>query len=279
MTPDSPPGPHQDPSVGEVVVGNARAMHHLWEVRRSVGLHELTLTPAVRPWTAGTLERERMSDVAGPDPSAHHRFVHRSSACSSTAGTAGAPCRSSPDRRVPGAGKSTVAASVAQHSSTAACVEADWFWTTIVGRFIDPWLPEADAQNRTVLRSAFYAARAFEDGGCDTVVEGIVGPWMLDVVADTLRDSSPVDYVVLRPSLTSCLSRAARRPAVERVPGHPPLDRSGPIRHMWARFSDLGRLESHAVDTSTMSEDETVRAVLEARHDGRLRVELPTPRS
>lgn len=179
----------------------------------------------------------------------------------------------------PGAGKSTVAASVAQHSATAVRVEADWFWTTIVGRFIDPWLPEADAQNRTVLRSAFYAARAFEDGGYDTVVEGIVGPWMLDVVADTLRDSSPVDYVVLRPSLTSCLSRAARRPAVERVPGHPPLDRSGPIRHMWARFSDLGRLESHAVDTSTMSEDETVRAVLEARHDGRLRVELPTPRS
>ncbi len=83
----------------------------------------------------------------------------------------------------PGAGKSTIATSVARDSAKAACVEADWFWTTIVNGFIAPWLPEADTQNRTLLRSALLAAGALERGGYDTVIDGIVGPWMMDMVA------------------------------------------------------------------------------------------------
>jgi hypothetical protein len=155
------------------------------------------------------------------------------------------------------------------------CVEADWFWTTIVTGFVEPWLPEADAQNRTVLRSAVRAARTLESGGYDTVVDGIVGPWMLDVVADAMEDCEHVDYVVLRPSLATCLSRAGQRPPAERVPGHPPLNDSGPIRHMWHQFAALGRYDHHVIDTSDLSETETVRVVQEARTDGRLRMELP----
>lgn len=174
----------------------------------------------------------------------------------------------------PGAGKSTIAPSVAQQSAKAACVEADWFWTTIVGGFVRPWLPEADLQNRTVLRSALIAAHALERGGYDTVVDGIVGPWMLDVVTDALQECQYIDYVVLRPSLASCLGRAGQRPAVERVPGHPPLNDSGPIRHMWRQFADVGELEHHVIDTSRLSEKETVHVVHEMRSSGHLRLNL-----
>lgn len=73
----------------------------------------------------------------------------------------------------------------------AVCLETDWFWTMIAGGRIDPWLPEADEQNRTMLRSAAAAAAEMDAGGYDTVLEGIVGPWMLDVVRPVLGPRTP----------------------------------------------------------------------------------------
>ena len=49
----------------------------------------------------------------------------------------------------PGAGKSTVSGLVADRGEMSARLECDWFWTTIVRGHIAPWLPEADAQNRS----------------------------------------------------------------------------------------------------------------------------------
>ena len=169
----------------------------------------------------------------------------------------------------PGAGKSTVATLVAGRSPRSVCLEADWFWTAIAAGRIDPWLPEADEQNRTMLRSAAAAAAAMDEGGYDTVLEGIVGPWMLDVVRPVL---GPLDYVVLRPDLDTCLSRATHRSAAPRVAGHPPLTDTGPIRHMWEEFSDLSELESHAIDTAGLSEAQSADAVLAARRSGELRL-------
>lgn len=173
----------------------------------------------------------------------------------------------------PGAGKSTVARAVAERSERAVCIEADWFWTTIVSGFVAPWLPESDAQNRAVLRAFLSAALELERGGFDTVVDGIVGPWMFDVVADVLGDhAEQLDYVVLRPSLDTCLERATTRPATERVPGHPPLTDSGPIRHMRAQFAALGVFERHVLDTTTLTTDETVAAIVRARERGAARL-------
>jgi hypothetical protein len=44
---------------------------------------------------------------------------------------------------------------------------------------------------------------------------------------------------------------------------------------MWHQFAALGRYDHHVIDTSDLSETETVRVVQEARTDGRLRMELP----
>ena len=62
----------------------------------------------------------------------------------------------------PGAGKSTVARIVAAADDPSVCLEADWWWTTIVRGFEPPWSPAADGQNRTVLRSVVAAARVLD---------------------------------------------------------------------------------------------------------------------
>lgn len=171
----------------------------------------------------------------------------------------------------PGAGKTTVARRVAMRLAPPACViESDWWWTTIVQGAVAPWLPEAHDQNRTVVRSFAAAAAAMVAGGYSTVLEGIVGPWMLDLVLAE-AGSLPVDYVVLRPSLETALRRATSR-VEERVPGHPALADEGPIRQLWQEFSLLGEHEAHVLDSSALDAEETVEVVWSALQQGRFRL-------
>jgi hypothetical protein len=164
----------------------------------------------------------------------------------------------------PGAGKTTVGRSVAARFGRSACIESDWFWSTISNGFVLQWMAEADPQNRAVIRSFVAAGARMVAGGYSTVVEGIVGPWYLDLVREELR-SVEIDayYVVLRPGLATCLQRATGRGGAVRVPGHPPLTDEEPIRLLWHLFSDLGQYEVHAVDSTDMSESQTADCVIE----------------
>jgi predicted kinase len=169
----------------------------------------------------------------------------------------------------PGAGKSTVARSVADRLGRSACIESDWFWTTVVHDLIPQWTPEADTQNRTVIRSFVAAATRMVGGGYTTVLDGIVGPWHLDGVRDELRAAGvSAHYIVLRPDLDTCLHRATDRAGEERVPGHPPLTEHGPIRLMWERFTDLGGFEAHVIDTTHLSVGTTAHVVVERLDSG-----------
>ncbi len=170
----------------------------------------------------------------------------------------------------PGAGKSTVGQSIADRFGPSACIESDWFWTTIVHGFVPQWQPEADPQNRAVIRAVVAAATRLVGGGYSTVVEGIVGPWHLDLVRHELHAAGiPARYIVLRPSAATCLTRAAGRAGSERIPGHPPLTEEGPIRLMWERFADLDAYESHVVDTTHLSVRETTDAIVARLEDRR----------
>ncbi len=164
----------------------------------------------------------------------------------------------------PGAGKTTVGREIAQRSTPSACIESDWFWSTVVNGFVLQWEPEADPQNQTVIRSFVASAARMVAGGYTTVLEGIIGPWYLDLVREELRAAAVgAHYVVVRPDLATCLSRATSRDRSERVTGHPPLTDEGPVRLMWDAFSDLGSYESHVLDTTELSQDQTVKAVVE----------------
>jgi predicted kinase len=174
----------------------------------------------------------------------------------------------------PGAGKTTVARELACRFEPLACVlESDWWWTTIVKGRIAPWEAAAHDQNRTVVESFTAAAGVMANGGYPTVLEGIVGPWMLDLIAHEAQDRGLVaHYVVLRPTLEVALERAKSRAGEERVPGHPALTDAEPIRKMWEAFSRLGDYEANAIDTTSLDVAETVEVTWSKLADGTARI-------
>ena len=152
---------------------------------------------------------------------------------------------------------------VADRFDPVACVEADWFWTTIVRGHIAPWLPEADAQNRTVLRAWAAASAELALGGYTVVMEGIIGPRFLDVVIAALRPTDvDVHYIVLRPALEVALARATARVADVSVPGHGPLLwKKVPSVSCGQSFQDLGPYEGHVIDNGALDPEETASLV------------------
>jgi 2-phosphoglycerate kinase len=173
----------------------------------------------------------------------------------------------------PGAGKTTVSRAIADRFNPSACIELDWFWPAITNGFILPWKAEADPQNQAVIRSFLAAAARMVIGGYTTVLEGIVGPWYLNLVREELRVVGiAAHYVVLRPDYDTCLSRALRRGRRERVSGHPPQTYEETTRLLLDLFDDLGDYERHAIDTTEMSEARTADSIVDLlqTHDSEL---------
>lgn len=147
----------------------------------------------------------------------------------------------------PGAGKSTVARRVVSGFERGVHLHTDDFWAAIVTGAIPPYLPAADAQNHTVMEVIAEAAYGFARGGFATVVDGVIGPWMLSHFR-TLRDvhpEIPLHYLVLRPEAKTTLVRAGSRSSDEA------LTDPAVLVAMWMNFADLGDLESHVIDTTS----------------------------
>jgi adenylate kinase family enzyme len=153
----------------------------------------------------------------------------------------------------PGAGKSTIAQDLARSQPKAVHLHTDDFWHYIVSGAIPPYEPASDAQNQTVMEVIAKAAFTYAGGGFMTVVDGIVGPWMLGHFRARAmeRPDVQIDYVVLRPRRDVALARAQARTASSA------LIEEAPILAMWDQFADLGALDHHALDTS---DDETTRS-------------------
>ena len=111
--------------------------------------------------------------------------------------------------------------------------------------FVEPWRPEAKEQNRAVLGASAAAAVTMVVGGYTVVLDGVIGPWNLDLVLDqSQRLKVETHYVILRPSKEVTLARGTTRGGgEERIPGHPELIDEGPILHMWEQFASLGPFE------------------------------------
>ena len=166
----------------------------------------------------------------------------------------------------PGAGKSTVSAAVARSFGRGIHLSADLFWHFIVPDYTMPWLPEAHAQNTVVGSAIAAAAMQFAIGGYPVVYDGIVLPWSLPPLIEmTATASLPLHYVILRPDLDTCVSRAVARAA-------PELTDPEPVRHMHQEFADVGAYEANVLDTSARSIEDTVAAVRTAVRSGRFQL-------
>lgn len=168
----------------------------------------------------------------------------------------------------PGAGKSTTARSLARVFDRSVHLHTDDFWHYIIEGAIEPFLPESDAQNETVLKVISEAAFTYAAGGYTVIVDGIVGPWMLHhfVKARQAHPSIAFDYIVLRPDSPTTLARAAART------GKDDLVDSTAVTSMWKQFADLGSLNGHIIDTSDQGRAETLAAVTSGLTSGAFRL-------
>jgi len=166
----------------------------------------------------------------------------------------------------PGAGKSTVAAVLAERCARGVLLRGDDMWSAVRSGFVEPWLPEAAHQNTVIIDAMAAACARFADGGYTVVLDAVVGPWYLEQLLEGLRPAAvPTFYVVLRPDEATAVERATGRE------DHSFTDPE-PVRQMYREFTQLGALESHVIDTTTMAGDEVADLVQSGVNDDRFRI-------
>jgi predicted kinase len=170
----------------------------------------------------------------------------------------------------PGAGKTTVAPAVADAFAMAVHLRADEFWHAIHKPWVAPYLAGSERQNAVVMDAATAAACRYALGGYAVVLDGIVGPWFIDVFIDAATAAGlALHYVILRPTSEIALARATARRAGELV-------NPVPVRKVHEAFGELGRYERHVVDTSGLDAAATAEVVLSELRSGRFRLVAAT---
>jgi chloramphenicol 3-O-phosphotransferase len=167
----------------------------------------------------------------------------------------------------PGSGKSSIARQLAEQSiyERAVHMHTDDFYQYIRKGYVAPWLAEAQEQNVIVLEAFTASAARYARGGYEVIVDGVIGPWFLDPWLKAVQDGLDIRYIVLRPALQTTIARA-----VERQPGA--LVNPEIVGKMWRNFAHLGQYESHVIDTTRHTLDESVATVRTALTAGDLRL-------
>jgi len=158
----------------------------------------------------------------------------------------------------PGAGKTTIAAMLAQRYTPSVHLHADDFWHFIRSGAIPPYLPHAHQQNRVVITALARVAATYTAGGYHVIVDGIIGPWFIEPFC-AAADLAPeqIHYLVLRPDEATTLHRAIHR-------GSDALTATEPVQGMYAQFVDLGPYERHVIDSTTLDPAATAERIQQA---------------
>jgi adenylate kinase family enzyme len=164
-----------------------------------------------------------------------------------------------------GAGKTTVARLVAAEFDRSVHMQSDHFLFSVVSGWVDPWLPEAADQNEVVGGATITAALQFAQARYAVVLDGAFFPEAIDDLAPwAARHVVRLHYAVLRPDLSTCLTRVQQRRA-----GDP--ENFDAWAQLHARFANLGRYEANVIHANGTPE-EVAAAVLDAFRSGRLQV-------
>ena len=158
----------------------------------------------------------------------------------------------------PGAGKSTVARALAEGSAEAraAHLHTDDFYVYIRKGYVEPWRPESQAQNITVMNALAQSAAAYALGGYEVMVDGIVGPWFFDPwLAAAAQHGLDLRYILLMPDEAETLARGTARTQKGAMTD------PNVIRTMWGHFRTYAPGAAHILDTTGQSPEATLAAV------------------
>jgi predicted kinase len=171
----------------------------------------------------------------------------------------------------PGSGKTTVAPLLADRQEPSVCLDLDWFFSKLRRGVVAPWQTEAHRQNRVVLTAAAEAATAFATGGYFTVAEGILYPFMLDlIVAASEPRGVTLNYAVLGAPLGVVQHRVQARRS---EPAHAGALADGDVvDDLWTQFEAHGVAERHRVDVGDGSPHEVAREVDRRLQEGDFRL-------
>lgn len=167
----------------------------------------------------------------------------------------------------PGAGKSTVARTLAERYDRCALVAGDDFFHFIVRGFLAPWTPESQDQNATVISASAAAVGRLVEGGYPVIYDGVIGPWFLPTFL-AASGLGTIDYAVLLPSEDRCLQRIQSRV------GHEFRDVEA-CRHMHHEFAGFDTDSRHVLVDPPDDPEETADLLLAHLREGTLRVRSP----
>ncbi|WP_076263665.1 AAA family ATPase [Intrasporangium flavum] len=162
----------------------------------------------------------------------------------------------------PGAGKTTVAQSVARSLSRSALISGDAVARMVVGGYVWPLGDpprEAARQVRLVNDNLCSLAGNFIDAGFTPVIDWIV-PDADRLEVYRAQFGSRLRLVVLDPGAEACVARNLQRPAVEQFAfdGHAQLRAS-----MWDGFRSLGWW----LDSSGLDAESTTRRIVDQAYE------------
>jgi hypothetical protein len=104
----------------------------------------------------------------------------------------------------------------------------------------------------TILEAAAASAKRFSAGGYEVYVDGVIGPWFLKPLIQTAEEGIDVRYIVLRPSEQTTVLRVNNREQNEYFPLSDEV-----VKNLWRSFTDLGKYESHVLDTTAQTVNES----------------------
>ena len=162
----------------------------------------------------------------------------------------------------PGCGKSSVSRLLADSDPRGVHIASDRFFDFLAHK-LDPSLPEAKAQNETVVSAYVTAASIYADGGYSVYLDGVIGPWLFPLISPILPH---FDFVLLHAPLDVALRRVAQRDGQGSAT-------AGVVRRMHHQFSDIiCDYQPHLLHTGDAELEATAGEIRSRLARGELRV-------
>ena len=169
----------------------------------------------------------------------------------------------------PGTGKTSISQILAENSvyDRAVNIRVDDFWQYICKGYIHPWLSNSGDQNETVVESVAESAKRFSKDGYDVFVDGAIRPWFLKPWIRMAKNGFDVRYILLRPNEDTTVIRATIRQQNEYFPLNVKI-----IKDLWDSFNNLGKYESHVVDTTGQTLEESAAIIQKMLFENNFRI-------